>query len=256
MAIKSLAELLGNKTVFGDYVVIGEGKKCSKGRYALCRCKCGAVKDVGVDKLRTGRSTCCKSCAASSEKRITNLKHGMTRTPEYYAWRSMLERCVNPKAHNFKRYGDRGITVCDSWVNSFEQFFADMGERPSSRHSLDRKNNSKGYEPGNCRWALPVEQSANRDVTLMIEVDGVILPMSVVAAKHGMSPATLAARIKMGWSVERALTEKVADKKPVHDVNGRPMKASDIEREFGIPRQRLNMRLRKGMSVTEAIALG
>lgn len=256
MARKSLAELLNWKSDFGDYKVIGEGKHCQKGRYALCRCKCGAIKDVGVDKLRTGRSTCCKDCAATSPKRVTSVTHGMSKTSEFSAWRSMIQRCHNPNSQQFYRYGGRGIYVCQEWLDCFEEFFEDMGKKPSSRHSLDRIDNNKGYEKGNCRWALPVEQSANRRVTLKTEVAGGLIATSMLASSVGLSPATLAARLKSGWRIDRAISEPALDKNPVHDVNGRMMKASEIETEYGVKRWNFNSRLRKGMTVLEAIALG
>jgi len=74
----------------------------------------------------------------------------------------MKTRCENPACAAYARYGGRGITVCARWRDSFEAFLADVGPRPSPRHSIDRKDNDKGYEPGNCRWATPSEQNANQ----------------------------------------------------------------------------------------------
>lgn len=88
--------------------------------------------------------------------------HGRRDTPEYRAWDGMKQRCTNPKARGYDRYGGAGITVCDRWMYSFENFYADMGDRPSSEHSLDRIDGSKGYSPNNCRWATRSEQQKNR----------------------------------------------------------------------------------------------
>lgn len=256
MVRKSLSDILGGKTQFGDYEVLGEGGYNPKGRYAVCRCKCGVVKEVGCDKLRSGRSTCCKACAARSDKRITNLKHGMSGSAEYGAWGSLMSRCTNPKDMHYSLYGGRGITVCDSWKAGFEAFFADMGLRPSGRHSIDRIDNEKGYEPGNCRWALPVEQSANRRRTLKVKIGDEEVPTSMLARESGMSPATLAARIKWGWSLHEALSKPVENRKPKHNVHGEMMTASEIEAAYGIVRQTLNRRLRQGKTVLEAIEMG
>lgn len=87
--------------------------------------------------------------------------HGMSRSSEYNIWRGMIARCKNEKNPAFKYYGARGIKVCRAWVESFDVFYADMGSRPDGR-SIDRINNDGDYEPGNCRWATPAEQVANR----------------------------------------------------------------------------------------------
>lgn len=87
--------------------------------------------------------------------------HGMTKTPEYRAWASMRQRCANPKSARYDNYGGRGISVCDRW-QSFEAFFADMGPRPTSEHSIDRIDNDGNYEPGNCHWATRSEQQQNK----------------------------------------------------------------------------------------------
>lgn len=84
-------------------------------------------------------------------------------TPEYCAWSNMIQRCTNPKHPSFREYGGAGIAVCRRWRESFAAFLADMGRRPSARHSIDRyPDNSGGYEPGNCRWATQSEQNFNR----------------------------------------------------------------------------------------------
>lgn len=88
--------------------------------------------------------------------------HGLYKHPLYYTWLSMKQRCYNPNVARYARYGGRGITVCDRWKNSFPNFLNDMGEKPSSSHSIDRIDNDGNYEPGNCRWSTNEIQNTNQ----------------------------------------------------------------------------------------------
>jgi hypothetical protein len=87
------------------------------------------------------------------------------RTPEYYAWLNMIQRCYNPRAGNFDDYGGRGITVCSEWRESFVQFLTDVGHRPSPTHSLNRLDNDKGYSKENCEWSTRRKQNQNKRST-------------------------------------------------------------------------------------------
>lgn len=94
--------------------------------------------------------------------RNSRYKHGMTGTSEFWIWQHMRKRCHDEGSKDFSRYGGRGIQVCERWRDSFDNFFADMGKRPSDKHSIDRINNDGNYEPSNCRWATRSEQRSNQ----------------------------------------------------------------------------------------------
>jgi len=250
---KPLSEVLGGNRVFGKYTVVSDLGSNGKARLVLCRCECGTEKVVAADKLRSGRSTRCKSCAAKSPVRATNVTHRMTGTPEYDAYRAMIYRCTRPQAHNYASYGGRGISVCARWLEGFEAFYADMGPRPDG-HSLDRIDNDGNYCPENCRWAPNVVQSGNRRVTLRVD-DG--RTVADVARASRIGTATLAARLKSGYSLDEATTKPVIDKSPRHSVFGEMLLTAEIVERFGIARQVFNYRLRvKGMTAEQAIQHG
>lgn len=130
-------------------------------RTALVRCSCGVEKTVLVGNLRHRQTVSC-GCLRKEANPFRNRRHGMSHVPEYCVWSGMKQRCTNPNADHFADYGGRGIKVCIRWLESFENFYADMGARPSAHHSIDRKNVNGDYEPSNCRWATTKEQRINQ----------------------------------------------------------------------------------------------
>lgn len=143
-----------------------------------------------------------------------NRKHGHSLAPAgkrltsktYRAWQGMKDRCHNEKAKAFRNYGARGILVCERWRFSFENFLVDMGECPPGM-SIERKDNERGYEPGNCRWATALEQSLNTRRNRKISANGLSLTMSQWARHLGCTPAAIKRRIDvLGWAPDRAVT--------------------------------------------------
>ena len=182
--------LVEGKT-FGRWSVIRHaGVDRYNNALALCECKCGKVRPVMVASLLKKLSQSC-GCLKSV--------HGMSGTPEHSAWRSMNQRCTNPKNKRYDNYGGRGITVCPAWRKSFLAFFKDMGTRPTGCHSIDRINNDGGYSKKNCRWALPQTQMRNRSNSLLIKANGCELTVAEWSRRMGIKRSTLVNRIRLGW---------------------------------------------------------
>jgi hypothetical protein len=134
----------------------------------------------------------------------------VSKTPTYIAWMAMKSRCGKPGDKSYADYAGRGITVCDRWLNSFQNFVADMGERPSPKHSIDRINNEGNYEPTNCRWATQAEQQRNRRDNVWITIDGVTKCIADWAKEMGINHQNISWRMRsMGWSGERAVLTPV-----------------------------------------------
>jgi hypothetical protein len=129
----------------------------------------------------------------------------MSDTTEYRIWRHMLNRCYREADTDYHRWGGRGITVCDRWRYSFEMFFADMGERPSPKHSIDRMNNDGNYEPSNCRWATSSEQCRNRSSNVRVEHDGQSRTIIEWSEETGLSYMTIYKRLKRGITPDGGL---------------------------------------------------
>lgn len=156
-------------SVYGKLVVLKRVGSTKQGKTTWeCKCECGKTKTVVSGSLKSGLTRSCgciqKEIATINCLKKTKHNHsgkGATRT--YISWKSMKDRCYNTKSPSYKYCGYYGITVCDSWLNSFENFLADMGERPQGK-SIDRIDNFKGYSKDNCKWSTVLEQNRNKKI--------------------------------------------------------------------------------------------
>lgn len=132
--------------------------------------------------------------------------HGLTKTPEFVTWQSMLDRCYNKNNIAYGRYAGKGITVCDRWRKSFVNFLEDMGPRPSIKHSIDRIDNNGIYEPGNCRWATMSEQNNNTSICIILTYNGQSMTISQWSEVTKITRKAIYSRFRNNWPISRILT--------------------------------------------------
>ena len=190
---------------FGRLLVLREGEpsiwRGERMKRWLCACDCGSQITIRSHCFTTGNTRSC-GCLCRELASVRSTTHGRSRGPGRYLyriWGSMIQRCSNTNDKDYVLYGARGILVCERW-RDFSLFAADVGERPSKNHSIDRVNNSGNYEPGNVRWATDEEQAMNRRNTLSLTVDGTTMKMMEWAKLTGVSGAVIRSRIKAGWT--------------------------------------------------------
>lgn len=174
----------------------------------ICLCNCGKTTTVVVASLTNGdtRSCGCLRNQATSERSKT---HGKTKTPEYKIWSMMKDRCQNPKSTAYHRYGARGIYVCDRW-QSFENFYLDMGPKPTKRHEVERKDNDGPYAPENCIWVTRKAQTRNRCNTIWVVCqDGTKVSLVEECERLGLDPKTIRARVNRGRTPEDAISSPI-----------------------------------------------
>lgn len=186
------------------------GSKKGEGVLWRCKCDCGGEVTVTAKKLRNGNTKSC-GCIAKElliERNKSGATHGMTKTPIFTVWINMQQRCMNPNHKSYKDYGGRGIEVCNRWLESFENFLADMGEAPEGM-SIERNDVDGNYEPGNCRWATSEEQGNNRRTNRFVVHEGKTQTIAQWAEELGMSRQALRYRLDHGWSIKEAFEMKL-----------------------------------------------
>jgi hypothetical protein len=202
-----ITSLIGRQ--FGSLSVVELNNSTKRGATWVCECECGTRVKRRTSELLDGD---CKSCGRACPKR----KRTQQEHPLFGAWLGMIARCHQKSDWHYKNYGARGIVVCERW-RTFGNFASDMGDRPRG-HQLERVNNDGPYSPDNCIWATPMQQNRNSRNNRFLVHDGQRMCMKDWANKRNIPYATLFARLKSGWSVERALTAPLRQQKRSQEV--------------------------------------
>ncbi len=206
---EKLQDLTGK--VFGLWTVISFNRSEKEGNhyrtYWNCKCACGGERVVRGDILKSGGS---KSCGCYGKDR------SLIELPEYTeeeafkkaksVYKHMKQRCYNLNKTRFSDYGGRGIKICDRWLESFENFYEDMGTPPTNLHQLDRVDNEGDYSPDNCKWSTPSENNRNKRDSHMLTYNGVTQCVTAWADELNIDASTLFNRIARGWDDEKVIT--------------------------------------------------
>lgn len=230
------------------------GTKGDKRDFWICECDC---KDplytpltVEVASLTSGNT---KSCGCKSRK------HMQSNHPLYWRWLNMIRRCYDSNDAAYKRYGARGITVCDRWRENFVNFHTDMGEPPTENHSIDRINNDLGYSPENCRWATPKEQGRNTRNNRQLNWQGETKTIAGWAedprlVEIGVEDFLISSRLRLGWDVERIFTTPPTIGNLI-TFRDETLSMMDWSRRMGARVNVVSMRVKRGWSIEEALTI-
>lgn len=200
---KEKIDLTGKR--FGKWLAINPAPKRGKIYFWNCQCDCGICREVSGSALRHNESLSC-GCDKAEKMKAAITTHGKSRAGVYSSWNSMMGRCYNESHTHFNFYGAAGVSVCSEW-QSFEGFFADMGDRPEGC-TIDRIDNNLGYQRGNCRWATKKEQANNRRNSKPIECFGLSMNVRDWSKATGIPWQTIDGRLRRGWTAEKAVTPK------------------------------------------------
>lgn len=212
MSKRDLSPLVGEKA---HRLLVERVIEVERGpRKLLCLCDCGSRTEVSEYNFGVT-----KSCGCYWYERVSApKKHGHTCNgtvpPEYICWEQIKDRCRNPKIESYKHYGARGIDVCEEWASDYGAFFAAVGERPSPKHSIERLDYNRGYEPGNVVWATATQQARNRRSNHRIAFQGATRCLAEWEEVTGISQKVLYRRAVLGWPVDQILTKPVRVLRP------------------------------------------
>jgi hypothetical protein len=193
-----MKDLIGAK--FTYWTVVKYSHKKGPHHFWKCQCKCGNVRIIQQGSLGVRSFSC--GCLRKKIAKQVNTTHGMSKTLLHGVWERMRQRCENPNAANYSRYGGRGISVCERW-HKFEKFNEDMGSGWRRGLTIERVNNDGNYDPSNCRWATKKEQAANRNNSNMVDTPWGRMCLAEAARRSGVKYRTLGKRLERGVPLDK-----------------------------------------------------
>jgi len=239
---------------FGRLTIISLHERSEKSTMHkwLCQCTCGKTVVTAIQNLRTGNTRSC-GCLFTEAVVKRNTKHGLMYDHKgaYRSWKDLRQRCNNPNNASYNSYGGRGIHIYPAWEKDFKAFYEYIGEPPNytERWSIERIDNSKGYEPNNIKWALPKEQASNKRTNIWVSHDGKELTIEQWADLLGISSTTIIKRRKDGKSVEDVLKPRNPNYKQQIPYEGSMYTLKELSILTGVPYQTVWYRHSKGLPV-------
>lgn len=227
----------------------------NRDKYYICQCDCGEVVQLmGTSLRRKGRPTLnCKQCGNKKKE-----KHGMVGSRLYKIWDGMKQRCLNENDVNYHYYGGRGIKICNEWLDkevgmlNFKEWSLTNGYNESL--TIDRINNNGDYEPSNCRWVDMKVQANNKSINKLITYKGVTKTLSQWSEEYNIPYVTFVKRIDSGWDIERALTDKVTQKrKKLVEIEGELYTYEQLGEMCGVTAHTIVTRYSRGKRGKELI---
>lgn len=208
----SFIDLTGHK--FGRLTVKGFSHSKNRKTYWHCQCECKNLIISRGDQIKSGITKSCGCYMKEVTQQLGYLrkKHGHSRSIEYDIWCHIIKRCEDENYCQYHHYGGRGITICEDWRKDFMSFFNHVGPRPSQKHSIDRIDNSLGYQPGNVHWATASEQARNRRTNVLVTYNEQTKCLTEWADITGINFRTLLHRKNKGWCDNCIITKPVAKK--------------------------------------------
>lgn len=228
--------------------------------YYICLCDCGSEKRILASALNPNGSKSC-GCLRRDVTIKRGTSHGLYYHPLWRTYQNIIARCEAPNHKSFHNYGGRGIGMCPKWRNDFLSFVADMGTKPSPKHSIDRVNNDGNYEPGNCKWKTMKEQSFNRRTNLLITIGEITQPLGMWCRQYGKKYSMVNHRLRKGWEINRALfqenvktLQEKARREATITVLGVTKPVQEWASAIGLSPKHLMQRINRGWSAEKSVS--